>query len=117
MWITHAQRTDALDKGILASEKATEGSFAASSSARPKPMLEVLAAFSPNKVVSKNTIRFIIAFEVAVLLIVWATSTYVFLPKPPDVGRAFLDLWAHEGLGQELITSFMLKSQAMAWAT
>jgi NitT/TauT family transport system permease protein len=78
---------------------------------------EVLGAFSPNRVISKAALRFIIAFQVAVLLIVWATSTYVFLPKPMDVWRAFVDLWAHEGLGQELIVSFLLNVQAMAWAT
>ena len=76
-----------------------------------------LGVFAPNRVISRNTLRIIVAFEVAVLLIVWATSTYPFLPKPPDVYRAFLDLWAHEGLGQELITSFLLNVQAMAWAT
>ena len=80
-------------------------------------MSELLGAFSPNRVVSKTTIRIIIAFEVAVLLLVWATSSYVFLPKPMDVLRAFTDLWSHEGLGQELIISFMLNIQAIAWAT
>jgi len=79
-------------------------------------MSEFLGAFSPNRVVSKTTIRIIIAFEVAVLLLVWATSSYVFLPKPMDVLRAFTDLWSHEGLGQELIISFMLNIQAIAWA-
>jgi len=79
-------------------------------------MSELLGAFSPNRVVSKTTIRIIIAFEVAVLLLVWATSSYVFLPKPMDVLRAFTDLWSHEGLGQELIISFMLNIQAIAWA-
>ncbi len=78
---------------------------------------EILGAFSPNRVISKAAFRFIIAFQVAVLLIVWATSTYVFLPKPMDVWRAFVDLWSHEGLGQELIVSFSLNLQAMAWAT
>src|SRR5436309_11105234 len=34
-----------------------------------------------------------------------------------DVWRAFVDLWTHEGLGQELIVSFLLHVQAMAWAT
>lgn len=34
-----------------------------------------------------------------------------------DVWRAFQDLWNHEGLGQELIISFLLNVQAMAWAT
>src|SRR5947208_11253863 len=78
---------------------------------------EILGAFSPNRVISKAAFRFIIVFQVAVLLIVWATSTYVFLPKPMDVWRAFVDLWTHEGLGQELIVSFLLNVQAMAWAT
>lgn len=78
---------------------------------------ELLGAFSPNRVISKSALRFIIVFQIAVLLLVWATSTYVFLPKPMDVWRAFVDLWNHEGLGQELIVSFLLNVQAMAWAT
>lgn len=80
-------------------------------------LTDVIAAFSPNRVISKAAFRFIIVFQVAVLLVVWATSTYVFLPKPMDVWRAFVDLWNHEGLGQELIISFALNVQAMAWAT
>lgn len=78
---------------------------------------DVLAAFSPNRIISKAALRSIIVFQVAVLLVVWATSTYVFLPKPMDVWRAFVDLWSNEGLGQELIVSFLLNVQAMAWAT
>jgi NitT/TauT family transport system permease protein len=78
---------------------------------------ELLGSFSPNRVISRSVFRFIVVFQIAVLLIVWATSSYVFLPKPVDVWRAFLDLWAHEGLGQELIVSFLLNIQAMAWAT
>jgi NitT/TauT family transport system permease protein len=78
---------------------------------------DVLASFSPNRIISKAALRFIIVFQVAVLLVVWATSSYVFLPKPMDVWRAFVDLWSNEGLGQELIVSFLLNVQAMAWAT
>ena len=78
---------------------------------------EILGAFSPNRLISKAALRFIIAFQIAVLLVVWATSTYVFLPKPMDVWRAFVDLWTHQGLGQELIVSFLLNVQAMTWAT
>jgi len=77
----------------------------------------VLGAFSPNRVISKSAFRFIIVFQIAVLLLVWSTSSYVFLPKPLGVWRAFVDLWNHEGLGQELIVSFLLNVQAMAWAT
>jgi NitT/TauT family transport system permease protein len=78
---------------------------------------DLLGAFSPNRVISRGAFRFIVVFQVAVLLMVWATSTYVFLPKPMDVWRAFVDLWNHQGLGQELIVSFLLNVQAMAWAT
>jgi NitT/TauT family transport system permease protein len=78
---------------------------------------DVLGAFSPNRVISKSALRFIIVFQIAVLLLVWSTSSYVFLPKPLGVWRAFVDLWNHEGLGQELIVSFLLNVQAMAWAT
>ncbi len=92
------------------------GQTAVPARVQSKGVSELLGAFSPNRVVSKTTIRIIIAFEVAVLLLVWATSSYVFLPKPLDVLRAFTDLWSHEGLGQELIISFMLNIQAIAWA-
>ena len=77
----------------------------------------LLVSFSPNRVISKAALRFIIVFQIAVLLMIWATSSYVFLPKPLDVWRAFVDLWNHEGLGQELVVSFLLNVQAMAWAT
>ena len=78
---------------------------------------ELPGAFYPNRIISKAALRFIVVFQIAVLLVIWATSSYVFLPKPMDVWRAFLDLWSHEGLGQELIVSFSLNLQAMAWAT
>jgi NitT/TauT family transport system permease protein len=87
------------------------------SASQSRAMREVLGAFSPNRVISKATMRLIIVFQVAVLLTVWATSSYVFLPKPMAVLHAFTDLWKTEGLGQELIISFMLNVQAMAWAT
>src|SRR5437899_12016445 len=100
--------------------KPAAGSIAASASAvggRVSFLHDVLGAFSPNRVISKSAFRFIVVFQIAVLLMVWATSTYVFLPKPLDVWRAFVDLWNHEGLGQELIVSFLLNVQALAWAT
>src|SRR4029077_2304056 len=59
---------------------------------------EILGAFSPNRVISKAALRFIVAFQIAVLLVVWATSTYVFLPKPMDVWRSLS--WAFSLLGR-----------------
>ena len=78
---------------------------------------KLLGTFAPNRVISPNALRIIIVFQVAVLLLVWATSSYPFLPKPAAVWDAFIDLWSHEGLGGELITSFLLNAQAMAVAT
>lgn len=98
------------------STKPAEGR-ASSAGSQNRFLSDVIAVFSPNRVISKTALRFIIVFQVAVLLVIWATSTYVFLPKPMDVWRAFVDLWNHEGLGQELIISFLLNVQAMAWAT
>jgi NitT/TauT family transport system permease protein len=100
--------------------KPAAGSVAATAPAAGGPVSFphlVLGAFSPNRVISKSAFRFIIVFQIAVLLLVWSTSSYVFLPKPLGVWRAFVDLWNHEGLGQELIVSFLLNVQAMAWAT
>src|SRR5437762_10860994 len=100
--------------------KPAAGGITASASAvggRIGLLHDVLSAFSPSRVISRAAFRFIIVFQIAVLLLVWATSTYVFLPKPMDVWRAFVELWNNEGLGQELIVSFLLNVQAMAWAT
>lgn len=98
-------------------EAAPSVNRASAARGRSALLRDILAAFSPNRVISRAAFRFIVVFQIAVLLVVWATSTYVFLPKPMDVWRAFLDLWNHEGLGQELIVSFLLNVQAMAWAT
>lgn len=103
--------------GTLETRTKPADSRVSSGNSRNRFLNEVLTAFSPNRVISKTAFRFIIVFQAAVLLVVWATSTYVFLPKPMDVWRAFVDLWNHEGLGQELIISFLLNVQAMAWAT
>lgn len=84
---------------------------------RNRGLSDLLDAFSPNRIISKGSTRIIVTFEVAILLAIWATSSYPFLPKPAAVVRAFVDLWSHEGLGQELAVSFMLNIQAMALAT
>src|SRR5579872_4388680 len=78
---------------------------------------DALGAFSPNRVISKAATRIIVALEVAILLAIWTTSSYPFLPKPAAVFHAFIQLWSHEGLGQELVVSFMLNVQAIGLST
>jgi NitT/TauT family transport system permease protein len=61
--------------------------------------------------------RMMIAIQLAVFVTIWFFSPFVFLPKPMEVVRSFADLWTNEGLGGELITSFLLNLEALLWAT
>ncbi|MGA2352097.1 MAG: nitrate ABC transporter permease [Terracidiphilus sp.] len=79
-------------------------------------MTRAIAVFSPNSVLSKNAIRALITAQVAVVLLLWTFSPFVLLPKPGEVLTALGDMW-QEGLGAELITSFLLNIQAIAVAT
>ena len=79
-------------------------------------MNETLSVFSPNQLVSKNTVRLLIAVQVTIAFLVWAFSPFVLLPKPGEVLTALSDLW-RQGLGAELITSFYLNLEAVAIAT
>ncbi len=111
---TKAGTEENSDAAMTASEQ-SKGTI----SSRPQisAWRDILGAFAPNRAVSKTTIRLIAVVQVGILLLVWATSSYPFLPKPMAVLSAFTDLWNHEGLGQELVTSFTLNLQAMAWTT
>ena len=79
-------------------------------------MNAAVAVFSPNSVLSKNTVRILVITQVAMVLFLWAFSPFVLLPKPGEVFRALGDMW-QEGLGAELITSFYLNIEAIAVAT
>jgi NitT/TauT family transport system permease protein len=78
-------------------------------------MTDLRHAFAPNKVLSPPAIRALVAAQAAALLLVWAFSPFVFLPTPAETWRAFVSLW-REGLGGELVTSFLLNAQAIALA-
>jgi NitT/TauT family transport system permease protein len=79
-------------------------------------MNHAAAVFSPNAVLSKNTVRILVAVQVAVVLLLWIISPLVLFPKPGEVLRALGDMW-DQGLGGELITSFFLNLEAIALAT
>jgi NitT/TauT family transport system permease protein len=79
-------------------------------------MHEAVAVFSPNAVISRNTVRILIAAQVAILILLWAFSPFVLLPKPAEVFGQLGELW-QQGLGAELITSFYLNVEAVAVAT
>jgi NitT/TauT family transport system permease protein len=75
-------------------------------------MSEATDLLAPNRVISKTTVRWLVAFQLLMLLSIWIFSPSVFLPKPKEVFQALGDLWL-EGLGGELITSFLLNLEAI----
>ena len=77
------------------------------------PAIEVL---SPNRVISKQTVRWLVGFQLLMLFVIWIFSPTVFLPKPREVWNALGEMWM-AGLGGELITSFYLNLQAIALAS
>jgi NitT/TauT family transport system permease protein len=79
-------------------------------------MNQAIEVFSPNRVISKQTVRWMVGFQLLLLFFIWAFSPTVFLPKPKEVWQALGEMW-QEGLGGELITSFILNLEALALAT
>ena len=79
-------------------------------------MNQAIEVLSPNRVISKQTVRWMVGFQLVLLFFIWIFSPTVFLPKPKEVLNALSEMWS-EGLGGELITSFYLNLQAIAFAT
>ena len=75
--------------------------------------MSAAAIFAPNRTVSKNAWRILIAVQVAIALAIWIASPWEVLPGPGEVIRALSNLWLNEGLGRELITSFQLNIEAL----
>lgn len=78
-------------------------------------MNELAAAFSPNRTISRMTLRILVAVQVGIALAIWFSSPFPVLPKPGEVWNAFTDLWFNQGLGRELWTSFTMNLEALAW--
>jgi len=79
-------------------------------------MSEAINVLSPNRVISKQTLRWLVGFQLLLLFFIWVFSPTVFLPKPSEVFQALREMWM-AGLGGELITSFYLNLQAIAIST
>ncbi|HSI72634.1 MAG TPA: ABC transporter permease subunit, partial [Fimbriimonas sp.] len=80
---------------------------------KESPFQKLLDVFLPNRVVSANTLRLIIAVQVAIFLGLWLNSPFEVLPKPNEVLEALQNLWLKQGLGPELITSFKVNLEAL----
>jgi NitT/TauT family transport system permease protein len=79
------------------------------------PLGQVAAAFLPNRAVSGGAMRVIIAVQVAFALLLWLNSPFKVLPRPDEVLSALKNLWLTQGLGPELIASFKINVEALAW--
>lgn len=75
--------------------------------------MDITSAFAPNRPVSRNTMRILIAFQVGIALIIWINSPFPVLPQPDEVARAFRGLWFEQGLGRELWTSFAMNLESL----
>ena len=76
-------------------------------------MNQAIEVLSPNRVISKQTVRWLVGVQLLMLFFIWAFSPSVFLPRPKEVFQALSDMW-EQGLGAELITSFYLNVQAIS---
>lgn len=79
-------------------------------------MNEILAAFTPNKAISKSTAKLIVGVEIGIFFLIWMFSPFVFLPSIGDTWKAFVDQW-QQGLGAELLTSLIANIQAIGIST
>ena len=79
-------------------------------------MNQAIEVLSPNRVISKQTVRWLVGLQLLILFFIWLFSPTIFLPKPKEVFDALREMWV-EGLGGELITSFYLNLQAIALST
>jgi NitT/TauT family transport system permease protein len=75
---------------------------------------ELAAIFAPNRVLSRATMRLLIAAQAGAALLFWWVSPLGVLPNPAEVATALRGLWLEQGLGRELITSFTTNLEALA---
>jgi len=76
-----------------------------------------LDAFLPNRVISPGAMRVIALVELAIFVLFWIKSPFKVLPRPGEVMIALRHLWMHQGLGQDLATSFKLNLEALGWSS
>ncbi len=78
-------------------------------------MNDLNRVFEPNHTATSGAMRIVVAVQLVLALVVWFFSPFQVLPTPPEVLSALGKLWMEQGLGQELITSFLLNLEALAW--
>jgi NitT/TauT family transport system permease protein len=79
-------------------------------------MNEIIAAFTPNKAVSKSTIKLIVGIQIVIFLLLWTFSSSPLVPSVSETWTAFTEQW-NQGLPGELITSVISNLEAIAIAS
>lgn len=79
-------------------------------------MKNLVETFTPNKTLLKSTAVILVYAQVLLFVLFWSFSSSIFLPTPKETLSAFSELWAN-GIGGELITSFNLNLEAIAYST
>ena len=77
---------------------------------------QIKQAFTPFGKVTATTLQIILGTELALLLLVWSVSQFVFLPNPMEIIRAYPELF-RRGLVGELMTSLTLCLKSILIAT
>ena len=54
-------------------------------------MNDILSAFTPNKVVSKSTVKLIVTVQAVVFILLWMFSPFALLPTIGEVWKAFAE--------------------------
>src|SRR5258708_38662697 len=110
MPITHAETRKARRKAIRASAPSAPPHDVPPMTTSTRP----LDAFLPNRTISPSVWKILLIGEAATALALWWFLPLQIIPKPGEVFHALSGLWM-EGLGRELIISFLLKIQAILW--
>lgn len=78
----------------------------------------LLSLFTPNNwSISRKAMLILAVGQLSFIILHWSVFSSPVIPKPIDLLPAFHDLWFEDGLGQELITSFLFSLQAILMAT
>jgi NitT/TauT family transport system permease protein len=75
------------------------------------PWLRQLSAvFSPNAILPRHLLRLMVGLQFLVFLVYWLNAESPLLPKPTEIGKAFVQLTVRDNLFGELFTSLTLVS-------
>jgi NitT/TauT family transport system permease protein len=82
---------------------------------KEKEMNDFIAAFTPNRAVSKSTIKLIVGVQIVLFILLWMFSPFPFLPTIGKTWEAFVEQWG-QGLPGSLVVSFFANLQAIGYS-